>query len=195
MLVEQQAEIVEELRQKIMIVVKDSNGNHVMQKVIQMFPKQCIPSIMDAFHGQVDQLAAHNYGCRVIQRILEHGTEVEKRTLMEEIHTHSSFLIADQFGNYVAQHIIAYGEPDDREKMIQLVINNLVAYSKHKFASNVVEKCIEHGNAEQRKMIQAQLTAHCSDGTSPLQPIIKDQFGNYVVRTSHDSEYDDAEQN
>ena len=43
-LIEQQAEIVDELKQRIVHIVKDSNGNHVVQKVIQMFPEKCIPS-------------------------------------------------------------------------------------------------------------------------------------------------------
>lgn len=29
--------------------------------------------VMDAFNGQVRKLSTHPYGCRVIQRILEHG--------------------------------------------------------------------------------------------------------------------------
>lgn len=194
MLVEQQAEIVEELKQKLMYIVKDSNGNHVVQKIIQMFPNQCIPAVMDVFHGQVDQLAAHNYGCRVIQRILECGSDAEKSSTMAEIHTHANFLITDTFGNYVAQHIIEHGEPEDRDKMIELVTKNVATFSKHKFASNVVEQCIEFGTPEQRKAIQAQLCVVNSDGSSPLPFVIKDQFGNYVIRTSIASEHITAEQ-
>ncbi|KAI1501005.1 armadillo-type protein [Biscogniauxia marginata] len=181
-LVEQQTEIVDELKPDIMRIVKDQNGNHVIQKIIQMVPRLCIPFIMDAFKGQIEVLAAHNYGCRVIQRILEHGTDAERRTLMTELHTHATKLISDQYGNYVTQHIIAHGEPDDRSKMINHVIDRLLFLSKHKFASNVVEKCIEFGTAEERKAIRTQLTALSSDGTSPLQIMMKDQFGNYVIQ-------------
>ncbi|KAI1641034.1 armadillo-type protein [Biscogniauxia mediterranea] len=181
-LVEQQTEIVDELKPDIMRIVKDQNGNHVIQKIIQMVPRLCIPFIMDAFKGQIEVLAAHNYGCRVIQRILEHGTDAERKILMTELHIHAPKLISDQYGNYVTQHIIAHGEPEDRSKMINLVIDRLLFLSKHKFASNVVEKCIEFGTAEERKAIRTQLTAIGSDGTSPLQIMMKDQFGNYVIQ-------------
>ncbi|KAI2615482.1 ARM repeat-containing protein [Hypoxylon sp. NC1633] len=181
-LVEQQIEIVEELKPDIMRIVKDQNGNHVIQKIIQMVPRLCIPFIMDAFQSQIESLASHNYGCRVIQRILENGTEAEKTSLMADLHGCAARLITDQYGNYVTQHIIAHGEPDDQQQVIQLVLQKLLFYSKHKFASNVVEKSIEFGTAEDRKAITSQLTVLHSDGTSPLQHMMKDQFGNYVIQ-------------
>ncbi|KAL7626766.1 mRNA binding protein puf3 [Parahypoxylon ruwenzoriense] len=181
-LVEQQVEIVDELKPDIMRIVKDLNGNHVIQKIIQMVPRLCIPFIMDAFQNQIESLASHSYGCRVIQRILEHGTEGERKTLMTDLHACATRLITDQFGNYVTQHIIAQGEPEDRQKVIQLVLQKLLFYSKHKFASNVVEKSIQYGTPEDRKAIRSQLTALHSDGTSPLQLMMKDQFGNYVIQ-------------
>ncbi|KAI1661896.1 ARM repeat-containing protein [Daldinia decipiens] len=181
-LVEQQHEIVEELKPDIMRIVKDQNGNHVIQKIIQMVPLQCIPFIMDAFQNQIESLASHNYGCRVIQRILEYGTEAEKKSLMTDLHACAAKLITDQYGNYVTQHIIAQGEPEDRQKIIQLVLQKLIIFSKHKFASNVVEKSIEYGTTEDRRAIRCQITALHSDGTSPLQLMMKDQFGNYVIQ-------------
>ncbi|KAI1647532.1 ARM repeat-containing protein [Daldinia loculata] len=181
-LVEQQHEIVEELKPDIMRIVKDQNGNHVIQKIIQMVPQQCIPFIMDAFQNQIESLASHNYGCRVIQRILEYGTEAEKKSLMTDLHACAAKLITDQYGNYVTQHIIAQGEPEDRQQIIQLVLQRLIVFSKHKFASNVVEKSIEYGTTEDRRAIRCQITALHSDGTSPLQLMMKDQFGNYVIQ-------------
>ncbi|KAI0115354.1 ARM repeat-containing protein [Daldinia grandis] len=181
-LVEQQHEIVEELKPDIMRIVKDQNGNHVIQKIIQMVPLQCIPFIMDAFQSQIESLASHNYGCRVIQRILEYGTEAEKKSLMTDLHACAAKLITDQYGNYVTQHIIARGEPEDRQQIIQLVLQRLIIFSKHKFASNVVEKSIEYGTTEDRRAIRYQITALHSDGTSPLQLMMKDQFGNYVIQ-------------
>ncbi|KAK8019306.1 armadillo-type protein [Apiospora arundinis] len=181
-LVEQQEEIVEELKPDIMRIVKDQNGNHVVQKIISMVPRMCVPFMMNAFRGHVHSLAAHNYGCRVIQRMLEQGTETERRELMDEVHSCIPHLISDQFGNYVAQHIVVQGSTEDRSKIIRLVVDELISLSKHKFASNVVEKCIEYGTLEDRKAIRIKLTTPSSDGTSPLQAMMRDQFGNYVIQ-------------
>jgi mRNA-binding protein PUF3 len=61
-------------------------------------------------------------------------------------------------------------------------MGQLLTFSKHKFASNVVEKSIQFGTEEQRRAIVAQLMTIHSDGSSPLQLMMKDQYGNYVVR-------------
>ncbi|PKS10003.1 hypothetical protein jhhlp_004627 [Lomentospora prolificans] len=181
-LVEQQAELVSELETDIIKVVRDQNGNHVVQKIIELVPKQYIGFIMKAFRGQCNQLASHTYGCRVIQRMLEHGTEEEKEEIMAELHATASLLIGDQYGNYVAQHVIQHGKPKDRSLMIGVVLDNLVAHSKHKFASNVVEKCIEHGSQAELRLIREGLVAGATDGTSALQFMMKDQYGNYVIQ-------------
>ncbi|KAH6606766.1 hypothetical protein Trco_005919 [Trichoderma cornu-damae] len=183
-LVEQQAELTRELEPEILRVIKDQNGNHVVQKIIELVPRQYIDFIMNAVRGQVTPLASHAYGCRVIQRLLEYGIEADKAEIMAELHASAQILITDQYGNYVAQHVIQNGEPEDRERIIQLVMGQLLTLSKHKFASNVVEKCIEYGTPAQRTTIREQLTTAGTDGNNPLQQMMRDQFGNYVIRES-----------
>ncbi len=184
MLVEQQAELVRELEPDIMKVVKDQNGNHVIQKIIELVQRQYIGFIMSAFRTQVSQLSSHTYGCRVIQRLLEHGSEDDKKVIMDELHGCAQQLITDQYGNYVTQHVIEYGNPSDRSRIIAIVTRDVLTLSKHKFASNVVEKCIEFGTLEERLRIRDELTAPGKDGSSGLQQAIKDQYGNYVIRAS-----------
>lgn len=182
-LVEQQADLARELEPEILRVTRDQNGNHVVQKMIELVPRQYIGFIMDALHGQVTGLASHMYGCRVIQRMLEHGSDADKLDMIAELHESAQILITDQYGNYVAQHVIENGKAQDRHRMVELVMTQLLALSKHKFASNVVEKCIEFGTPEQRSAMRASLTSPASDGSSPLQQLMRDQYGNYVIRT------------
>ncbi|PNY23920.1 Pumilio-like protein 1 [Tolypocladium capitatum] len=181
-LVEQQAELTKELEPDILRVIRDQNGNHVIQKIIELVPRQYIDFIFNAVRGQVTGLASHAYGCRVIQRMLEHGTDADKADMMNELHASAQILITDQYGNYVAQHVIENGKPEDRQRMIELVMAQLLTLSKHKFASNVVEKCIEYGSQQQRSSVRQQLTTAGSDGTSPLQQMMRDQYGNYVIQ-------------
>jgi mRNA-binding protein PUF3 len=187
-LVEQQAELTSELKPDILRVVKDSNGNHVVQKIIEIVPREHIGFIIQSFRGRVSELATHTFACRVIQRLLEHGTQDDLAVLMEELHACSELIITDQFGNYVAQHIIEHGSPENRERMIQLVLGQFLTLSKHKYASNVVEKCIEFGSEEDRRRILQDLLAPGPTGSSTLEYMIRDQFGNYVVRKWHPAE-------
>jgi hypothetical protein len=55
--------------------IKDQNGNHVIQKVIERVSPAFTLFIVETFHNKVYQLATHPYGCRVIQRILEHYSD------------------------------------------------------------------------------------------------------------------------
>lgn len=181
-LADQQAQLVAELQADVMKCIKDQNGNHVVQKAIERVPTEHIQFVIDAFRGQVGPLATHPYGCRVIQRILEHCKPHIHVSILEELHVCANSLVIDQYGNYVTQHIIQHGKPEDRAKIIKIVQSQLLTLSKHKFASNVVEKSIEYGTEEQRKAIVAQLTAVNEDGASPLQLMMKDQYGNYVIR-------------
>ncbi len=75
--IDQQGKLVKELEGNIMKCVKDQNGNHVIQKCIEKIPAQLIQFIVDSFAGQVFSLATHPYGCRVIQRILEHCNDAQ----------------------------------------------------------------------------------------------------------------------
>lgn len=181
-LADQQAELVAELRADILKCVKDQNGNHVVQKAIERVPTEHIQFVIDAFRGQVHNLATHPYGCRVIQRILEYCKPHDQVAVLEELHLCATMLITDQYGNYVTQHVIQHGDPVDKTKIIKIIQGQLLTLSKHKFASNVVEKSIQFGTEEQRKEIVAQLTATNADGTSALQLMMKDQYGNYVIR-------------
>lgn len=162
--------------------VKDQNGNHVIQKAIERVSSDHIQFIIEAFRGQVYALATHPYGCRVIQRMIEYCTDQDQVALLEELHQCSQILIADQYGNYVAQHMITHGKAKDRAKVIQIVTSQLLTLSKQKFASNVVEKSIQFGTEEQRAAIVSALTTLQADRTSPLQLMMKDQYGNYVIR-------------
>jgi mRNA-binding protein PUF3 len=101
---------------------------------------------------------------------------------MEEIHSCVQLLITDQYGNYVIQHVIQHGKNEDRSKIIHIVAGQVVTLSKHKFASNVVEKCIEFGSSEERLSIRQEMSAVSGDGVTGMQLMMKDQYGNYVIR-------------
>lgn len=189
-LTDQQAVIVKELdgpNKQILKVIRDQNGNHVVQKAIERVPAEHIQFIIEAHRGEVVRLATHTYGCRVIQRILEHCQAAGKRVILDELHGCVAPLITDSFGNYVVQHVIQNGEPDDRRRVVSIVQQQLLIFSKHKFASNVVEKCIEYADDDQRAEIVRKLVGHNEQGQSPVLGLLRDQYGNYVIRKLHRS--------
>ena len=85
-----------------------------MQKCIETVEPSRLQFIIDAFQGQVYALSTHPYGCRVIQRILEHCAAEQTKPVLEELHTNIEALFMDQYGNYVVQHVLDRGNPEDK---------------------------------------------------------------------------------
>ena len=179
---DQQALIVKELENDVIKCVKDQNGNHVIQKAIERVPAEHIQFIIQAFRGNVGSLAVHTYGCRVIQRMLEHCGEPARSFILQELHAEGPKLISDQYGNYVTQHVIEHGGLEDRARVFELVKAQLLVFSKHKFASNVVEKCLTYGTDEQRRHIMLKIAEKTDRPESTMLMLIKDSYGNYVLR-------------
>ena len=177
----------------VLTCVQDQNGNHVIQKSIEVVcgaakrgPEALfgeVDFIVRAFDGRVRELAMHAYGCRVIQRILEHASPSQKGPVLDEILDCLEVLIRDQYGNYVTQHLINYGRGSDRDRLVGVVAGELLSLSRHKFASNVVEKCLQYGTKEQRDALVDRILAPGLDGgASAFQQLVQDPYGNYVVQ-------------
>eukprot|EP00955_Chlamydomonas_euryale_P051262 354835-Chlamydomonas_euryale.AAC.1 len=62
-----QVAIVSELDSQVMRCVRDANGNHVIQKVIECVPTPRITHILDAFLACILPLSGHPFGCRIVQ--------------------------------------------------------------------------------------------------------------------------------
>ena len=103
-----------------MSFIYDPNGNHVIQRSIQVISTF---SKLEAEHGNIDAatdmsdkmqfiiddivantkaLSAHRYGCRVVQRAIEHCTEVQKNVVLENIIDCHITLIMDQYGEEIS---------------------------------------------------------------------------------------------
>uniref|UniRef100_A0A672RR44 Pumilio RNA binding family member 2 n=1 Tax=Sinocyclocheilus grahami TaxID=75366 RepID=A0A672RR44_SINGR len=177
-----QSDIVRELDGHVLKCVKDQNGNHVVQKCIECVQPQALQFIIDAFQGQVFVLSTHPYGCRVIQRILEHCTQEQTLPILEELHQHSEQLGQDQYGNYVIQHVLEHGRPEDKSKIVAEVRGKVLALSQHKFASNVVEKCVIHSSRAERALLIDEVCCQKDGPHSALYTMMKDQYANYVVQ-------------
>uniref|UniRef100_A0A2P2MFS9 PUM-HD domain-containing protein n=1 Tax=Rhizophora mucronata TaxID=61149 RepID=A0A2P2MFS9_RHIMU len=187
---DQRAQLVRELDGHVMRCVRDQNGNHVIQKCIGNVPAEKIGFIISAFRGQVAALSMHPYGCRVIQRVLEHCTdELHCQFIIDEILESVYVLAQDQYGNYVTQHVLERGKPHERCQIISKLSGHITELSQHKFASNVIEKCLEYGGASEREQIIQEILWHNEENDN-LLIMMKDQFANYVVQKILDTSTD-----
>merc|ERR1719282_479735 len=88
-------------------------------------------------------MASHKYGCRVVQRLLEHCTSHQLENMLDSILRAVPRLAQDSYGNYVVQHMLEHGRKEDKRRIIIMIQENIVELSQHKCSSNVVEKALE----------------------------------------------------
>lgn len=113
-----------------------------MRLPIRLFALSCLLSSNVCFPStwlQVYTLSTHPYGCRVIQRILEHCTAEQTTAILDELHSSTEQLVQDQYGNYVIQHVLEHGRPEDKSKIINNVRGKVLVLSQHKFARYISE--------------------------------------------------------
>ncbi|KAF9264666.1 ARM repeat-containing protein [Marasmius fiardii PR-910] len=181
---EQQAGFVRELEPHIQECVRHPHGNHVIQKLIErVSPERLL--FVNLFRGGVMDLATNSYGCRVLQRCLEHLPHDMVAPLIEELHLfgfrYHSFLTMN-LQNYVIQFIIEHGNSQDKVLVISKLRGHLLELARHKFASNVCEKALQASDAETRRSLIDELLVPKHEGATPVASMMKDQFGNYVLQ-------------
>ncbi len=102
------------------------------------------------------------------------------------------------------QHLLESGKPEQRSAIIAHVLGNVLPFCLHKFASNVVERCLEFGSTSEKTAIVEEILAPTiaalraspygvlpddalQQPLTPVQILVKDQFGNYVVQRCMDA--------
>lgn len=207
-------ELLQEFDSYVLTCIQDQNGNHVMQKCIEVMSVKArdaetttgevglstamagkIQFIVDDVLANVKTLCCHPYGCRVLQRMLEHCVPRQKMATLDKIQLCHRALLDDQYGNYVIQHVLQYGREVDRDSLLKIIVeNDLLKLSRQKFASNVVEKLLKYGNSNQRNAIVREMLKVVSEGgtgqegagSSVLLLMVRDAYANYVVQTAID---------
>ncbi|ODV84244.1 hypothetical protein CANARDRAFT_201583 [[Candida] arabinofermentans NRRL YB-2248] len=66
--------IINSLSSYIVLLSRDLNGNHVVQKCLQKLPPDSCDFIFDAACENSVKIAKHRHGCCVLQRCFDHGT-------------------------------------------------------------------------------------------------------------------------
>ncbi|PHH66643.1 hypothetical protein CDD81_6480 [Ophiocordyceps australis] len=171
--------IIEALRFRVVELIQDLNGNHVIQKCLNKLTSNDAQFIFDAVGNHCVDVGTHRHGCCVLQRCIDHASGHQKSWLVDRITAHARVLVQDPFGNYVVQYIVDLNEPSFTDPVVQSFKGCIGSLSRHKFSSNVVEKCLRCAGPESKDMIVDELLA-----PQEMERHLRDSFGNYVVQTA-----------
>ncbi|KAK7353080.1 hypothetical protein VNO80_18516 [Phaseolus coccineus] len=159
-------------------LIKDLNGNHVIQRCLQCFSCQDNQFIFDASVKFCIDIATHQHGCCVLQRCIYYSMGKNRDRLISEVCKHGLLLAQDPFGNYVVQYIIETDTPIAVAEMLGQFEGNYVHLSTQKFSSHVVEKCLRNV-ADTRSRIVRELLA-----APHFERLLQDPYANYVIQSA-----------
>ncbi|KAL4196792.1 hypothetical protein AMTRI_Chr04g184940 [Amborella trichopoda] len=171
--------VVSALEPGIVTLIKDLNGNHVVQRCLECLSNEDNKFLYDATRNNCVDIATHRHGCCVIQRCVHHSSGAHRHNLIAEITANGLILSQDAFGNYVIQYILEQGIPWATADIISQLEGHYVDLSMQKFSSNVVEKCLKLCGEETRSRIIYEMVS-----SSHFEKLLQDPYANYVVQSA-----------
>ncbi|EME47358.1 hypothetical protein DOTSEDRAFT_69329 [Dothistroma septosporum NZE10] len=178
---EQTALIIDALRNDVVLLIQDLNGNHVIQKCLNHLSSIDAAFIFHAVGNNCITVGTHRHGCCVLQRCIDHADGLQKGEMVDHVIRNAYALVQDPFGNYVVQYILDLSEPCFTEPLCQAFFGEIPALSRQKFSSNVIEKCIRCSSETTKRSLVQEIMP-----TQVLEKLLRDGFANYVVQTAMD---------
>lgn len=157
-------------------LIKDLNGNHVLQRCLQCLSNEDNEFIFDAAAKFCVDIATHQHGCCVLQRCIAHSIGRHRDKLITEISKNGLHLAQDPFGNYVVQYIIELKIPSVNANLLSQFKGHYVHLSTQKFSSHVVEKCLKHFGESRSQIVHELLSV------PHFEQLLQDPFANYVIQ-------------
>merc|ERR1719316_1892265 len=158
------------------------HGNHVLQKCIEVLPPDTVQFVLDelvAFPDHGLAIAKHRFGCRILERLLEHCPAEQTRILVEDVIENAYVLCRHPFGNYVVQHVLEYGTLNQRSAVVDALIHGgVMQLAMHRVASNVIERALVQSTAEARRALVGQLVSE----PSATLAMASSRYGSFIAQ-------------
>ncbi|KAI9837614.1 MAG: hypothetical protein M1837_002948 [Sclerophora amabilis] len=178
---EQIQTIIFALHDRVVELIQDLNGNHVIQKCLNRLSSDDAQFIFDAVGVHCVVVGTHRHGCCVLQRCIDHASGGQKAQLISQISSNAFALVQDPFGNYVVQYILDLNEASYTEPLIRRFVGQVPALSKQKFSSNVIEKCLRTAEPSMKQLLIDEMLQPVE-----LDKMLRDSYANYVIQTAMD---------
>ncbi|KAM1114741.1 hypothetical protein ACFX19_005570 [Malus domestica] len=176
---EQFSMVVSSLKPGIVMLIKNTNGNHVAQRCLQYLTREYREFLFVAATTNCVELATDRHGCCVLQKCLSHSDAEQRNRLICKITSNALILSQDPFGNYVVQFVFELQLPWATLDILDQLERNYGDLSVQKYSSNVVEKSLKYACEERRIRIIQELIEN-----PRLDQVMQDPYGNYVVQAA-----------
>ncbi|KAF0889597.1 hypothetical protein E2562_029271 [Oryza meyeriana var. granulata] len=168
--------VVEALRPGFLELIKDPNGNHVVQRCLQSFDANDNKAIFEAAAVHCLDIGMQCHGCCVLQRCIARSGGEQREKLVAAIASNGFELAQDAYGNYVVQYVIDLKVPSANASLTKQFQGRYIHLSMQKFSSNVVEKCLKVFKEADKATIILELLA-----VPHFEQLLQHPFANYVI--------------
>lgn len=162
------------------------HGNHVLTRMIEVMPSAALGPIISWLEGRTPAglsrattVARHRFGCRVLERLIEHCSEVQLRAVMDEVASDSEALCRHPYGNFVVQHLLEHGSDVRRREVLKQMMPGIPMLAMHRTASHVVQKALDFCDEDSQGFIVASLLEAPSPNS--LLEIAVSRYGSFVA--------------
>lgn len=149
---EERVALASELVGHVWEALKCMHANHVIQKSITTNRPHVSQFVIDELtqHGAkgITQAARHRFGCRILQRLLEHCSEEQMSSIVEVLLSDAVDLSSHTYGHYVMQHLFEQCSPDVVSHLsysLQQHLPNMIADG---YVGAVIGKALNHVDNE-----------------------------------------------
>lgn len=175
---EQVRAVCDSLAPAAVLLMKDINGNHVIQRCLNRMNAEDNQFVYDAVANNCFELATHRHGCCVMQRCMDFATPSQRDQLARQINANALPLVQNAFGNYVVQYVLELNEPAYTVEIIRQLQGHIPELSMQKFSSNAVEKSLQLGDRDTRRSLIHELISDAD----VMRRLLHDAYGNYVIQ-------------
>ena len=156
-------QLVHELKSHTWEALRCPHANHVLQKCVTTVRASAAQFIVDELlapgPGAIVWAAKHQYGCRVVQRILEHLSAPQVAEVVQELAVESAKLSKHTYGNYAIRSLLEH-YPGEAHRTVSLAIGlDIETTMRSRYGSAVVADALIWGAEEDQLALAHALVA------------------------------------
>lgn len=159
----QREALAAEMRGHVWAASQCPHANHVLQKMIMTMKAESVQFIVDEIMRKgaaaTCKAARNQYGCRIIQRLLEQCFPHQMHGLVDDLMTDRARLCTHIYGNYVMRHVLEYGPAEARHQLALHIQQHALELGSDEKGCAVLGKALAHTEACDQKAIAQAILA------------------------------------
>eukprot|EP00931_Biecheleriopsis_adriatica_P059535 TRINITY_DN35632_c0_g1_i1.p1 TRINITY_DN35632_c0_g1~~TRINITY_DN35632_c0_g1_i1.p1 ORF type:complete len:345 (+),score=74.45 TRINITY_DN35632_c0_g1_i1:50-1084(+) len=159
---QQRKTIADELKGHIWEAVRCPHANFVVQKLIVTLSPSASQFIIDEILARgargVAQVSRHKFGCRIMQRLLEHCRHQQLTDVFDMLVQEALYMALHPFGNYVVQQLLEHGTNKHRSLVCHQLQQKAFDLGSDANGSAVLAKAMLYAPQEDAAAVARALT-------------------------------------